>query len=71
MCPVLTSRPSCLVGEPTLGEKGLSGLGRPTELRGLATILVVEEPGTLPVTMQGKKSGGGYRDRVIRIYTRH
>lgn len=59
MCLVLTSRPSCLVGEPTLGEKGLSGLVRPTELRGLARILAVEEPGTLPVTMQGKKKWWG------------
>lgn len=47
VCPVLTSGPSCLVGEawqPCTGEKGLSGLVRLTELRGLAGLLVLKEP---------------------------
>lgn len=71
VCPVLTSRPSCLVGEawePSIGEKGLCGLVRLTELMGLAGVLALKEPGTSLSTMQGEKSGGGYRDRVIRIH---
>lgn len=47
VCLVLTSGPSCLVGEawePGTGEKGLSGLVRLTELRGLAGLLVLKEP---------------------------
>lgn len=51
---VLTSRPSCVVGEawePGTGEKGLSGLVRLTELRGLAGLLVLKEPGTPLVTV--------------------
>ena len=57
VCPVLTSGPSCLVGEawePGTGEKGLSGLVRLTELRGLAGLLVLKEPDAPLVTVQKK-----------------
>lgn len=55
---MLTSGPSCLVGEawePGTGEKGLSGLVRLTELRGLAGLLVLKEPDAPLATVQEKK----------------
>jgi len=58
VCPVLTSGPSCLVGEawqPSTGEKGLSGLVRLTELRGLAGLLVLKEPDAPLATVRGRK----------------
>lgn len=61
VCPVLTSGPSCLVGEawePGTGEKGLSGLVRLTELRGLAGLLVLKEPDA-PLATAGETEVGG------------
>lgn len=58
VCPVLTSGPSCLVGEawqPCTGEKGLSGLVRLTELRGLAGLLVLKEPDAPLATVKEKE----------------
>lgn len=54
MCLVLTSTPGCLVGEawePGTGENGLRGLVRLAELRGLAGLFGLKEPGTLLVTV--------------------
>ena len=55
---MLTSGPICLVGEawePGSGEKGLSGLVRLTELRGLAGLLVLKEPDAPLATAQEKQ----------------
>lgn len=57
VCLVLTSWPSCLLGEawePGTGEKGLSGLVRLTELRGLAGLLVLKEPDAPLATVKEK-----------------
>lgn len=74
VCPVLTSGPSCLVGEawePGTGEKGLRGLVRLIELKGLAGLLVLKEPDAPLATVQendkeeGVESG---RERAVRIH---
>lgn len=57
VCPVLTSRPRGLVRdawEPGTGEKGLSGLVRLIELKGLAGLLVLKEPDGPLVTVDEK-----------------
>lgn len=62
--PVLTSGPSCFVGEawePGTGEKGLSGLVRLIELRGLAGLLVLKEPDAPPTTVQEKEREVGWQ----------
>lgn len=69
VCPVLTSGPSCLVGEtwePGTGEKGLSGLVKLTELRGLAGLLVLKEPDAPLATVEEKEMqlGGSGRQSV-------
>lgn len=59
VCPVLTSGPS-FVGEawePGTGEKGLSGLVRLTELRGLAGLLVLKEPDAPLATAEKEGKG--------------
>lgn len=59
---MLTSGPSCLVGEawePGTGEKGLSGLVRLTELRGLAGLLVLKEPDAPLATVGEREKGDG------------
>lgn len=62
MCLELTSLPSNFVGEAwesDTGEKGLSGLVRLAELRGLAGLLVLKEPDAPLVTVQEKEGEVG------------